>query len=118
MRAALGIVAAVLLAAFGGLILSEYQLTGLTGLASGALFGLFVGEAIVVVGGARGWAFAAAAAVITAAGLGFALWLQIGGTTPRHDPIPGMAWVAIAIGVVLAAVRVRPLAPKAPATPR
>ncbi|MFN2608318.1 MAG: hypothetical protein ABR511_10605 [Acidimicrobiales bacterium] len=102
MRRTLGIVAGAGVAAAGAVILGEYPLSGLLGFGSGLLLGLFVAEAIVMVGRERDAVAAAAAAVLAAAGLVWTAWISAGHELGR---LPASGWAAVALGVVAAGVR-------------
>ena len=102
MRQLLAVIAGAAVAAFGGLILGEYPFTGLTPYAAGLLFALVVAEVVISVGGQTGVLPALAAAICTAGGLGWAIWISSG---EGLAPIPGGAWVALVIGVVVALLR-------------
>jgi hypothetical protein len=69
MRHLLGVVAAVAAAAFGGLVLGEYELTGAMVFVAAALFGLAVAEVLVAVTRRADLAHAALAGVLTALGV-------------------------------------------------
>src|SRR5262245_5599835 len=101
MRPALAFVAAAATAAFGAVVLGEYQLTGLTGVIAGALFGLAVAEVALTVGGS-GLSrvvipVTAATGVFAAGGLAWAAWISAG-----HDwgYVPNGGWIGIAVGAV------------------
>lgn len=98
--AAIGLGAAA--AALGGLILGEYPFTGVMPYIAGVLFGLVVAEVIVSVSQQQGKLTALAAAVCSAGGLGWAVWISAG---KGVDPIPIGGWVAIGIGTVVALFR-------------
>ncbi|HZN13669.1 MAG TPA: hypothetical protein VFB78_05335 [Acidimicrobiales bacterium] len=101
MRPALALLAGAATAAFGAVVLGEYQLTGLTGVIAGALFGLAVAEIMLTVGGA-GLARLLTPALVavglfSAAGLAWAAWISAG-----HDwsYVPNGGWMGLAIGAV------------------
>ncbi|MGI9022078.1 MAG: hypothetical protein ACR2HV_02360 [Acidimicrobiales bacterium] len=102
MRRILGACAGALAAALGAVILGEYPFSGVVVVAAAILFGLFVAEAVVVVGGEGGRAPAIVAAVLTAAGLVWAGWIS-----EAHDlgRLRVEGWVAVAVGVATAVVR-------------
>lgn len=89
-------------AAIGGLILGEYPFTGLTPYIAGVLFALVVAEVIVSVSHQPGMAAAAAAAVCTVGGLGWAVWISSG---RGIDPIPIGGWMALVVGAAVALFR-------------
>lgn len=99
MRPVLAMVAGAATAAFGAVILGEYQLTGLTGVIAGALFGLAVAEVVLTVGGRslRGVAEQVAVAVFTAAGLAWTAWISAG---HLWSDVPGGAWLGLVVGAV------------------
>jgi hypothetical protein len=82
MRLALALVAGVATAALGAVVLGEYQLTGITGVIAGALFGLAVAEMVLTASGpslSRGLdAAMVVTAAATAAGLVWAGWISAG----------------------------------------
>jgi len=102
MRQVLAVIAGASVAAFGGLILGEYQFTGLMPYATGLLFALVVGEVILSIGGQPGVTSSVAAAFCTIGGLGWAIWISTG---QGLAPIPPGAWVALGIGTVAALLR-------------
>src|SRR5438067_7652677 len=105
MRPALALIAAAALAAFGGLILGEYQLTGLTGVIAGALFGLAIAEFLLAAGGRAlhsAAAAPAAAAVFSVGGLAWAAWRSA--SLNQWSEVPAGAWMGIAAGAVAAAL--------------
>lgn len=93
-------------AAFGAVILGEYQLDGPTPLVAGALFGLILAELVTAVAKSRDPAMAGACAVLAAAGMTWGAWLSTG---PDEDWsfVPGLAWVGVALAAAAAAVWVR-----------
>jgi hypothetical protein len=102
MRPVLALVVGAATAAFGAVILGEYQLAGITGLIAGALFGLAVAEVVLTVGGPgllriESVAMGAAAA-FTAAGLVWAAWISAG-----HDwgYVPNGGWIGVVVGAAL-----------------
>lgn len=100
------VIVAMAVAILGAVILGEYELHGARPLLAGLLFGVTVGEVIATV--ARPDAddpyLPAAAALVTEAGLVWAIWISTG-----HDL--GMAqrtaWFGLTIGVGAAAIWVR-----------
>ncbi len=102
MRLVLAVIAGAAVAAFGGLILGEYQMAGYTPYVAGPLFGLSVAEVILAVGRKPGMATALAAAVCTVAGLGWAVWIFSG---EGLAPIPAGAWVALGLGAAAGLLR-------------
>ncbi|MBA3654836.1 MAG: hypothetical protein H0W70_11675 [Actinobacteria bacterium] len=104
MRLALALLGGAVTAAFGAVILGEYQLAGFTGAIAGALFGLAVAEVVLSAGGpavrARQTAPMIAAAVFTAAGLAWAGWISAG---HLWGEVPPALWLGIVIGAPLSA---------------
>jgi hypothetical protein len=102
MRLVLGLVLAVATAAFGALILGEYQLAGTTGVIAGVLFALAVAEVTLTAGGpALSGRLAVAMVVValsSAAGLAWA-----GCITTAHDwgLVPKGLWIGAALAVLL-----------------
>lgn len=91
-------------AALGALILGEYAFAGATPYLAGVFFGLVVAEIILTVAGGSTLPLAAAAGVESGLGLAWAVWISIGGQSPHHEPIPGAAFVSVALGVLVGAV--------------
>src|SRR4051794_39812857 len=103
MRPALALLAGAATAAFGALVLGEYQLTGLTGVIAGVLFGLAIGELLLAAGGRAlsGQAIApVAAALFTVGGLTWAAWRSA--SLNQWSEVPVGAWIGIALGAVAA----------------
>jgi hypothetical protein len=99
------VLAGIAIAAAGALILGEYQFTWTLGPVAGVLFGLFVAEAVASVSRERGYAWSAFVAACSAGGLVWGGWISIRRT--GHG-LPAAAWIAVALGAAVAAVRVRP----------
>ncbi|MBW8825037.1 MAG: hypothetical protein JF603_01615 [Acidobacteria bacterium] len=106
MRAILALVAVTGAAALSALILGEYQLTLFTAVAAGVGVGLALGEIALAVGRQRGAAPAAAVAVLAAASIVWAAWIDSG---RGLEPIRGTAWVGVALAAVTAGARLRPV---------
>ncbi|MGH9156134.1 MAG: hypothetical protein ACRD1K_09965 [Acidimicrobiales bacterium] len=118
MRPLLAIVACVLAAALGALILGEYELVGATALVAGLLFGLLVGEVGIVTAGRSSVARAASrlpvvAPLTTGAGLVWAGWISSG---RDWSFVSTEAWAGVAVGVLAAAAWVRSPRRRAPRT--
>ena len=100
MRLAFALVAGVATAAVGAVVLGEYQLTGVTGVIAGALFGLAIAELVLTASGPALSDGLTVAMVVTAlatvAGLIWAGWISAG-----HDW--GYFPVGLGIGVVVGA---------------
>ena len=104
MRQVLGVVAGAVTAALGALIVGEYEFKGFAPVLMGALFGLAIAELMVWAGQPRAPWVAVAAALFSAGGLLWAGWISV---NHRHQGLPGGAYVAAAIGAVVAGVRTR-----------
>lgn len=102
MRLVLAVLIGAGVAALGGLILGEYPFTGIMPYVAGVLFALVVTEVIVSVGHQVGAVIAAASAVCTLGGLGWAIWISTGRGV---SPVPAGAWAGLAIGGVVASLR-------------
>lgn len=98
---ALGV--AALATVLGAFILGEYQFRGWLPPVAGVLFGVVVAEIAVELGRRRNVVVAATCGGLTAAGLVWAGWISAG---EGLEPIPGGAWLAAALGLVAAVVRV------------
>lgn len=105
----------VVVAVAGALILGEYELTVRTALLAGVVFGLFMGEAVVSVGGERSSWTALACALLAGGGLLWAEWRFYGG--PRSSGFPGPAWEAIGLAAATAGFRARKPRTSVPRTP-
>ncbi len=103
-RTALGALAGAAVAALGAVILGEYPFSGVVVLGAGALFGLFVAEAVVAAGGARGRRPAVVSAVLALVGLLWAAWIA-----ENHDlgAVELEGWVAVALGAAAGALRAK-----------
>ena len=104
MRHLLGVVAAVLAAAFGALVLGEYELKGAMGVVGPVLFGLAVAEVLVATARRADWGHAALAGGLAAAGFAWSSWIQAG---RDWDFVTGLRWAGIPIALVAAALWVR-----------
>lgn len=103
MRLALAVVAGAAVSAFSALILGEYEFTGSTPYVAGLLFGLLVAEAVLAVATRGTLPLAAATAALAGGGLVWAAWISAGRDWAY---VPGVAWLSVAIGVVVGGVRV------------
>ncbi len=101
-RATVALALAAAACALGALILGEYQFSGVTPYAAGALFGLVIGELVVEVGRLRSPVVAVAAAVLVAGALLWAAWISTG---EGLRPLPGEVWPAMALGAACAGWR-------------
>lgn len=91
------VLAALVVAALGAVILGEYELAGARPLLAGVLFGVAVAEVITSVarsidGDVR---LLAASALVTEAGLVWATWISTG---HELDLASGTAWLGIVLG--------------------
>ena len=103
MRQLLALAAGAATAALGAQILGEYELAGVTAVVAGTVFGLVVGEVVVTVGRRQDLALGVATAALVAAGLVWAAWIWTG---RDWTSLPGGAWLAVGLGVVVALVSV------------
>ncbi|MEA3076561.1 MAG: hypothetical protein QOF60_1469 [Actinomycetota bacterium] len=95
---------ALAVAAFGAVVLGEYDLSGTTPLVAGALFGIAVAEVAVTVAHSSDGYLQAAVALVTEAGLVWATWISSG----HHlDLASATAWVGIALGSAIAPLWIR-----------
>lgn len=104
-----------LFAALGALILGEYDLTGVTPVVAGILFGLIVAEIMTVAGRATDAMLAAAAALFSAAGMVWAAWISSG---RDWGYVPGGAWVGVVLAALAAVVWIRNPGKRGSRTPR
>ena len=104
MRGILAGAAGAAVAGLGAVILGEYPFSGPFVPLAGLLVGLFVAETVVGVGGRRGGAPAATAALLAAAGLVWAGWIA-----ESHDlsEVAIEGWAAVGLGAGAAAVRAK-----------
>lgn len=102
MRAILAVLAAAGVGALGALILGEYEFAGLTVLAAGVVFGLFIAEAALAVNRRPTPALGVAAAVIALAAMTWAGWI-----TTFHDlpELTATGWAAVALTGLSAGLR-------------
>lgn len=103
-------VAAALLAAVGAVMLGEQPLEGFTALVAGALFGMAVAELIVSIAGYGDGYLGAAGAVLTEAGLVWALYIETG---HRLDAAAPEAWVGVVVGAAASVLWLRTAARRA-----
>src|SRR5437763_10092548 len=97
-RPVLAVLAGAAVAGLGAAILGEYQFDGVTGVAAGLIFGLFVAEAAVVVARGGTPVLGLACAVLTVAALVWAVHASIGARADLPGDVPALAWVAMAAG--------------------
>lgn len=100
------VLAALVVAALGAIILGEYELAGARPLLAGVLFGVAVAEVITSVarsvdGDVR---LLAASALVTEAGLVWATWISTG---HELDLASGTAWLGIVLGSAAAPLWLR-----------
>lgn len=98
---ALGV--AALATVLGAFILGEYQFRGWLPPVAGILFGVVIAEITVELGRRRNVVVATTCGALTAAGLLWAGWISAG---EGLEPIPAGAWLAAALGLVSALLRV------------
>lgn len=105
MRKAWAVAAGAGVAVIGGLILGEYELSPVTALVAGLLFGLAVAEVMAWAGGRPVPMLAVAAAVLAGAGMLWAGWIVV-----RHTGrgVSGGMWAGAALAAIAAAARLRP----------
>ena len=105
MRPILAAGAAAAVGALGALILGEYPFTGLTVLVAAVIFGLFIGETAVAVGGrnegAEVW-LTATVLVIGVAAMTWAAWISTGRDLSFLGPA---GWTSIPLAGATAAAR-------------
>lgn len=102
MRAILALFAAAGVGALGALILGEYEFKGVTVLAAGVVFGLFIAEAALAVNRRPAPALGAAAGLIGLAAMTWAAWI----TTFHHlSVLPSAGWVAVVLTGLAAGLR-------------
>ena len=100
MRQLLAVLLAAFAAAFGALILGEYEMAGTTPYVEGVLFGLVTAELVLTVAKPRPSPAAnAAAAIAPVVGMVWAAWISAG---RDWGYVPGAAWVGAALGPVAA----------------
>ena len=98
MRRPLALVAALVVALFGGAVLGEYDLTGLTPVVAGVLFGAVVAEVVLAIARAGDRVLAVGSAISTGAGLVLAIWVS----SAHWRFIHPWSWSAVAVGPVAA----------------
>lgn len=104
MRQPLAVLAAILVAAVGAVILGEYDLHGVTAVIAGAIFGVALAELVVTISRVGSVAMQVVAATCACAGLVWATWISTGHAF-KYATVS--TWLGIAIGVVAAALWVR-----------
>lgn len=101
-RTGLGLACGAATAALAALVLGEYELQGLLPVGAGLLLGLLLGEVVVSVGRSRTVLVAVVAAVLAAAGMGWAGWID---SAQGLEPVKAGAWVGAAVAAVAAGLR-------------
>ena len=114
MRHLLGVTAALAAAAFGGLVLGEYELKGAMAFVAAVLFGVAVAEVLVAAGRQAGLADAVLVACFTAAGFAWSSWIQAG---EDWGYVSGGRWAALPVGAAAAALWVRSSGRRAAGSP-
>ena len=99
MRRLLALVAGAATAAAGAVILGEYELTGLTPVVAGLLFGVIVAEVVTVAGRRHDPVTAAVCAAAAAGGMVWGAWISSG---EDWDYVPGGVWVGVALAAAAA----------------
>lgn len=102
------VLAGAAVAAFGALIVGEYDFSGAVPLIAGLVLGLVVSEAVALGGQWRGWLPAALAGALAGAGMLWGGWISSG---QGIGPYPVLAWVGAGAAVIVAVLRVRPRPP-------
>lgn len=97
-RQVAALVVAAMASALGALILGEYEQAGVTPFVGGVLFGLAVAELVLTVTHRGTTVLAVGAAVVSAAGLGWAVWISSG---RGIAPVPGVAYAGVALGAIV-----------------
>ena len=101
-RAPVGLLCGAAAAAFGALILGEYEFTGTLPFLAGPLFGLVIGEVVVGVGRSRGVVVGCVTAALAFGGVAWAGWID---STQGLEPVKGLAWVSAGLAAAAALVR-------------
>lgn len=101
----LPVVAGAAVAAFGALIVGEYEFQGALPIIAGLVLGLLVSEAVALGGQWRGWLPAVLAGGLAAAGILWGGWIDAG---EGIEPYPALAWAGAAVAAVTAGIRARP----------
>jgi hypothetical protein len=104
MRRVVAVVVAAFVTCVGAVILGEYVYEGTTPFLAGGLFGVLLAELVTNVAKGADVHLMAATALLTEAGLVWALWISTG---HRLDLAAGEAWFGIAFGMAAAALWVR-----------
>lgn len=86
------------------MILAEYELTGLTPVVAGLLFGVIVAEVVTVIGRRHDPVTAAACAAFASGGMVWGAWLSSG---DDWSYVPGGVWVGVVLAAAAAFVWIR-----------
>jgi hypothetical protein len=101
-RLILALAAAAAVGALGALILGEYEFTGITILATGVIFGLFLAEAALAVNRRAAVGLGAGTGLIGLAAMTWGAWI----TTFHHlSVLPGTGWAAVVLTGAAAGLR-------------
>jgi hypothetical protein len=99
-RAVAGVFAAAAVAAYGAIVLGEYEMArGWTPLYAGALYGLVVAEVLLVAGRSPTTAAASAAGFVAYGGMTYAVVLS---TSRDLDFVEVEAWIGVVIAAAVA----------------
>ena len=98
------------MAAFGALILGEYEFTGTLPFLAGPLFGLVIGEVVVGVGRPRGRGRRGLHRRLAFGGVAWAGWID---STQGLEPVKGLAWVSAGLAAAAALLRTTGRPPRA-----
>lgn len=104
MQAGLGVIAGVVVAAVGALILGEYPLDGALAYLAAALFGIAVAEAIITPAKTNAPAVVVVGALLTAVGFMWAAWIEAG---RDWSFVAANSWVAAVAGGAATAFWIR-----------
>lgn len=100
----LPVLAGAAVAAFGALIVGEYEFEGVIPVLAGLVLGVLVSEAVALGGQWRGRVPAAVAGALAAGGLVWAGWIDSG---EGLEPYPALAWLGAAVAALTAGARAR-----------
>ena len=105
MKRILPVLAGAAVAAFGALIVGEYEFKGIVPILAGLVLGLLVSEAVALGGQWRGWVPSGVAGALAAGGIVWGGWIDSG---QGLEPYPLLAWLGAAVAALIAAFRARP----------
>jgi hypothetical protein len=98
------VLAGVLLASFGAVILGEYELVGYRPIVAAAVFGAAIAELVATIHREPDAYLLSAVALLAEGALVWATWISTG----HHlDLAAGTAWVGVAVGAISAALWLR-----------